>query len=488
MCTTQPLGVRQNMSFLVNVSKLNNWRDVKADRNGVYDRVLRCGVWTVSCDVSENDTSLEILARKKDNLGSDSQYHLTINSKRNKASPTLVRSMFLLTNKNGKIVNDACLLQYHIASGEDTVEVQVLPHRNRKEGRSRPFHPTAKSTMEKIHQGLTDSGSIAKVYRGIMKATGGPTHASNPGVLPRGKKQVSDAKFARNSADDPVNDLLVYARHKENSPVLHHCDVPTDTWVLGTEVMCSDISHFITSEKLSYPLSIDPTFNMGPFEVTPVVYKHLFLKSRRTGKNPIFLRLTMLHHRKTVENYRIHLSVCATNIKNLNQARGFMTDGEEALIHAWSADMPKAKHLRCFKHFEGNCKEKLRTIGICSAKDQKKFLNKVFGVYGKEEGILDAEDKKDLKRRLYASKEELEREEREVLGKDSTYQCKFWTYLESNNEMMKNNMVAKVRRQGGLRDGPDGKPIKSYTNPSESMNHVMSAAKKDVVSSKNEKK
>ena len=229
--------------------------------------------------------------------------------------------------------------------------------------------------------------------------------------------------------------------------------------------MCSDISHFITSEKLSYHLSIDPTFNMGPFEVTPVVYKHLFLKSRRTGENPIFLRPTMLHHRKTVENYRIHSSVCATNIKNLNQARGFMTDGEEALIHAWSADMPKAKHLRCFKHFEGNCKEKLRTIGICSAKDQKKFLNKVFGVYGKEEGILDAEDKKDLKRRLYASKEELEREEREVLGKDSTYQCKFWTYLKSNNKIMKNNMVAKVRRQGGLRDGPDGKPIKSYTNP-----------------------
>ena len=63
--------------------------------------------------------------------------------------------------------------------------------------------------------------------------------------------------------------------------------------------------------------------------------------------------------------------------------------------------MPKAKHLRCFKHFEGNCKEKLRKISICSAKDQKKFLNKVFGVYGKEEVILDAEDKKDLKRRLY---------------------------------------------------------------------------------------
>ena len=96
----------------------------------------------------------------------------------------------------------------------------------------------------------------------------------------------------------------------------------------------------------------------------------------------------------------------------------------------------------------------------------------MFGVYGKEEGILDAEDKKDLKTRLQASKEELDREERAVLAKDDAYQCKFWKYLELNYKMMKDNMVAKVRRQAGLKDGPDGKPIRSYTNPSESMNHV----------------
>ena len=73
----------------------------------------------------------------------------TINSKKNKASPTLVRSIFLLTSKSGKIVNDACLLQYHISSGEDTVNIEVQPHRNRKECRSRAFHPTGKSTLDK---------------------------------------------------------------------------------------------------------------------------------------------------------------------------------------------------------------------------------------------------------------------------------------------------------------------------------------------------
>lgn len=86
MCDRQPLGVHQNMSFLIDISKLSNWEDIKADRNGVYNGVLRCGVWTVACEVNQNDTSLEIITKKKETLHDDNQYHLTINSKRNKAS------------------------------------------------------------------------------------------------------------------------------------------------------------------------------------------------------------------------------------------------------------------------------------------------------------------------------------------------------------------------------------------------------------------
>ena len=74
-----------------------------------------------------------------------------------------------------------------ISSGEDTVNIEAQPHGNRKEGQSRPFHPTAKSTLEKIHEGLTDSSSVAKVYRSIMSATGGPTHATNLQLGERGK-------------------------------------------------------------------------------------------------------------------------------------------------------------------------------------------------------------------------------------------------------------------------------------------------------------
>ena len=41
-----------------------------------------------------------------------------------------------------------------------------------------------------------------------------------------------------------------------------------DLWVLPKPYMTMDLSRFCTSEKLSHPLSVDPTFNFGKFEVT----------------------------------------------------------------------------------------------------------------------------------------------------------------------------------------------------------------------------
>lgn len=81
---------------------------------------------------------------------SASKYHLFRYSKGNKACPDLVRSIFLLRDKNGDILKNMVLLQYHITSEAKEVELQVLPHGKRKGTENAPFYPTAKSTMEAI--------------------------------------------------------------------------------------------------------------------------------------------------------------------------------------------------------------------------------------------------------------------------------------------------------------------------------------------------
>ena len=172
-------------------------------------------------------------------------------------------------------------------------------------------------------------------------------------------------------------------------------------------------------------------------------------------------------------------TTCVRKCSSLTNAKGFITDGETALQNAFQEQLKHSQSLRCFKHFENNCKNKLRDLGIKSEKDQKYFLAKTFGVRarGKEEGNIDAVDGKDLRKRLRSAQNEVEEQERLTLGKDEHYAPKYWSYLNDNKKMIRRRMVDDVRRKAGLMDGENGKPQRCYTNCSESMNNIMKAAK-----------
>ena len=128
--------------------------------NGVYNGVLRCGVWTVKL----NDGLWSVLSQKKIPLTSPTEFHLVLNSKRNKAEPTLVRSIFLLENESGRVVGDVCLLQYHLTSGKEKVEIEVQKHGNCRKTNPKPFQPIKKSSLRAILENVQ-----SKPSRGVYK-------------------------------------------------------------------------------------------------------------------------------------------------------------------------------------------------------------------------------------------------------------------------------------------------------------------------------
>ena len=75
-----------------------------------------------------------------------------------------------------------------------------------------------------------------------------------------------------------------------------------------------------------------------------------------------------------------------------------ITDGEQALIDACSACFENSTMLRCTRHFEANCIEVLKKIGVPS-KAEKIMIDIFWG----ESGLIKAEDKKDLKEKLKES-------------------------------------------------------------------------------------
>ena len=92
-------------------------------------------------------------------------------------------------------------------------------------------------------------------------------------------------------------------------------------------------------------------------------------------------------------------------------------------------------------------------------------MHQVFGIPGKQQGILDAVYQDDLCDCLESSKSQMEDRQREVLKRpDETNSPKFWPYLRQHSEMMASHMVEKVRKEAGMAVGDDGKPLPCYIN------------------------
>ena len=179
-----------------------------------------------------------------------------------------------------------------------------------------PFYPTQKSTMKAIKTELASClASVA--LKNVSDSSGGVLGAHKPGELPRSKKQLYDLKNKMKQVDQ-VDQLLQYAKHLEEPIILEHHDVREDLWVLSKPHMTLDLSRFCKSEVLSHPFSVDPTFKFGKLKVTPFTYKHLFLKSKRTGTAPAFLGPTPIHYSKQKGVYSkiVHVVACFTHTKS----------------------------------------------------------------------------------------------------------------------------------------------------------------------------
>ena len=126
---------------------------------------------------------------------------------------------------------------------------------------------------------------------------------------------------------------------------------------------------------------------------------------------------------------KIVLAVANASPDLADNAKGFINDGEESLYSALGEVMRHATGLRCFRHFQQNCSDKLHKLGT----EQKFFIDTVFGT-PISEGLLDAYDKSDLRRRTLAAKDETNKEEIKLTGNATPG---FWSYVNSHQKMMK---------------------------------------------------
>ncbi|KAJ8018469.1 hypothetical protein HOLleu_43526 [Holothuria leucospilota] len=244
--------------------------------------------------------------------------------------------------------------------------------------------------------------------------------------------------------------------------------------------MCKNFQKFCISTPVTYPMSVDPTFEFGKFEVTPFTYRHAFLVHQRSKVPPVFMGPTAIHHGKDKATYSRIMSSVTRSCPNLKTGTlGFITDGESALYKALAEEMPNATGLRCFRHFLTNCRQKLNSIGIKSRRDHKFFLDAVFGC-SDVGGLVDSEDSVELRSRIDKIKDGMNERERFLLKEKENYESKFWKYIKKNERTMSENMVKSKRREAGMPDDGTGTPRRSYTNQSESLNNILTRQQEAV--------
>ena len=120
---------------------------------------------------------------------------------------------------------------------------------------------------------------------------------------------------------------------------------PEPMCVLFMDWQMDDMVRFLTNHRNFSILTVDTTYNLGDFYVTPTTYKHLMLLEVTSNKHPIFPGPILVHQRKDFASFSYFANALITYRKKLHDLQAFGTDGDHALIEALTHHFSSSKQL-----------------------------------------------------------------------------------------------------------------------------------------------
>ena len=491
-CREPPKQVQMDAVFLIDL-RFVPIDDLRADGLPQYDSYG--GKRTITIDVADDnqgELKVEIISSQRKGLEPNSKaktyqlerlYHSWNVGKDNKYH----RRIMHVREQNGAIVNNVACVQ--CVYEKEEVKFAMKPHKGSKSGNSVPYTRTKPSVVRNLDQKLSSLGPKDAVSLATQES-GGVMKVGCLSEIPRGprqgyyRKQLKKVSLPSHVQGGEKQDELFEVLLKlktDKQPFVRKVTVEKEntTIVIASDNQLNDLMKFSTSEIDFCTVQIDPTFRLGPYECTPISYRNLMLKRKRTGKNPLRLGPVLIHYRKDHNTYSGFLQSLIDLKPGLQGVLSTGTDGEQALVNAIEDKLPNAhnRSLRCFRHLQDNFKRALTSYGMAGL--QREFTDEVFGkvdsnVY--QPGLLDAESSTDFDVKL-----ESLREEWKERGDDIE---RVFKWIESRAGMMKTKMIASVRRAARLSPITKDSAIPSHflTNDAESNNNRLKSVKKHTLS------
>ena len=235
---------------------------------------------------------------------------------------------------------DAAYNPHHLCMVTYRMPVNFIPkiksHGNSKTGQ--PFFPTWPSTKTLIKCEGGSSGPKETVAK-VSAMVGGISKASCSCQLPRNERQVMyfQNKCTSNPADELYEVMFAAKQEEKGSKYIRAIKViPELALILATDSQICDLNRFCTDSETFCVMTVDPTFSLGDFDVTPITCHNLLFHSRCTGNPPVCIGPVMIHYRKTYETYLFFASSLVGMSRGLIDLKAFGTDGEFALSDAFS--------------------------------------------------------------------------------------------------------------------------------------------------------
>ena len=463
-CSRIPQACRRKAIFLIDSRTLKDARDLQSELNGVFRKCLEVKHRAVTLTEFNGSFKVNILTKT---TAAGQRDQIIMHTHRKENGHGLIRHIAWFS-KNDQILHDTILLQYvinkDVCGAVDEVAFTVKKHGNSKEDDA--FYPVKRSTMTDLTSKVQNIGKrkLSDLYSNMSNSS----TQNDYGDVPRNKKQCQNIALQLSSGTRDVESVLAFNEElSPNNIIWYHGDMPSDLWVLGGRFMKTRL----VNAAFTQPLSIDPTFNFGAYDVTPFTYCHPLIQSRskhfhQEWTNAIMLGPTIIHHDKEAQTYERAYRAVNEKTKLGDNTFLLITDGEAALYSAAKGIFQGMHHGRCTNHFNQNCKDFLKDIGI-EGGCQAHLLEVVFG----PDGLIESQDENDLEKRLPVVCELLVEMESSILTSKAR-SSKFAEYLVGNKSVLE----CLIRSVRNLVDKAEN-PKRLYTNQSESINNILKSKK-----------
>ena len=156
----------------------------------------------------------------------------------------------------------------------------------------------------------------------VLKKSMGGIQPVALGQSPRNRQQAKDLQRNRSmpqikysclknisgpgKSNDPwyclLNESKLQARDKSTTFVRDVRVGPEPLCVMASERQLHDLHRFCCNLHQFKPLTVDPTFNIGESNVTPISHQRLVVETKQTKKYPTLIGPVLVHKKKTQES------------------------------------------------------------------------------------------------------------------------------------------------------------------------------------------